>query len=150
MSGQCTALSNSFPSVSCGSWDVYENPDARKLRVYDCESTHSCNQSCIRQLLPKVYETEPVTQISASRDYVRHFSVLLTSITWVTYMCSLYLLYLKVLSLFCQFLLKYLSLLCISSSDRLVNKNFKEREITCFIPTDPKSCREWVEAILTV
>ena len=31
---------------------VHENPDARRLRVCDCES-HSCNQSCIRQLLPK-------------------------------------------------------------------------------------------------
>ena len=51
---QCTALSNSFPSVSCGSWDVY----AWKPRYQEVEGvwmwvTHSCNQSCIRHLLPK-------------------------------------------------------------------------------------------------
>ena len=35
------ALSISWPSISCGSWDVcvwMKNPDARRLRVCDCES----------------------------------------------------------------------------------------------------------------
>ena len=42
---------------------MHENPDARRLRVCDSWVTHSCNQSCIRWLLPKGYETEPVTLI---------------------------------------------------------------------------------------
>ena len=52
-----------LPSVSYGSWDVYERPDARSLRMFNCV-THTCNQSCQQAMTAKItYETEPVTTI---------------------------------------------------------------------------------------
>ena len=43
------------------SWIVYVSVALQEVEGVRLSVTHSYNQSCISQLLPKVYETEPVT-----------------------------------------------------------------------------------------
>ena len=67
------ALSNPLLSPMAAEMCVYEwkNPDARRLRVCDCESHIPATNPVSGNCCPKVYETELVTKIWNDTQY--HF-----------------------------------------------------------------------------